>query len=82
MVFETDASIITYLMNNLIPMLVYNYIPSELYGKTYHDLFEIVFDVILPSGIIKDGTVQHIIVEYAIKYARNEDHYQLMVKWL
>jgi hypothetical protein len=65
-VTETDASIISYLLDTLLPLIVYDYIPSEIYSQTYSELFEIIFDQILPSGNIQGVGDLHSIVDNGI----------------
>ena len=44
-------------------------------------MFVLILDQVLASGSIKDDVTNHFIVETLITYARNEEHYDLLVKW-
>jgi hypothetical protein len=69
-------------MSILIPELLQNYIPSELYCDTNLQLFDAIMDGILTKDVIQEENTMHFVVESLIKFAANEDHYTLLVKWL
>ena len=78
---ETDVGVITDLMSSLIPQIVNNYIPFELYSETHDELFQVILDEFLASGILKDDSTKHLVVEHLLSSVRNEDHYKLVIKW-
>ena len=76
---ETSPEVISNLLGQVVPTIIKEHIPLKVYEQTYHEIFEIILDQIL----IKDlqNATQHMVVEYLLGNARNEDHFQLVVKW-
>ena len=69
-------------MSFLLPELMNNYIPAEMYCDTYHQLFNSILNEILANQTIQEENTLHFVVESMINFAVNEDHYRLLVKWL
>ena len=68
-------------MKNLIPTLIKNFIPVDIYEQAHHDIFDIILNSILSSGIIKDNATRHLVLEALLNSAVNEDHIGLLIKW-
>ena len=49
--------------------------PLDMYEQCHHEIFEMILDQILSSGIISDNTTKHDLIELMLNSARNEDHY-------
>ena len=78
---ETAVDVINELMKNLIPVLIKRYIPLEIFEQTHHDIFEIILDSLLTSGIIKDKPTQHLVFDAMLNSAGSDDHIELLIKW-
>jgi hypothetical protein len=81
LVGETAVDVISSVMRGVVPLVIKNYIPLEIYEKTHHDIFELYLDGILASGTIKDMSTKHLVLDSILTSARNEDHIQLLIKW-
>jgi len=67
LVSETDAGVITGLLRNLVPTIINKYIPrGSHWYKAHSEIFEIIVDEVLPSGVIKDDSTKHAVLEYAL----------------
>ena len=80
LVGETSVDVMTDVMRFVIPVVIKNYIPPEIYLKSHHDIFEL-FLAILGSGTITDKATQHLVLDAILSSARNEDHIALLVNW-
>ena len=82
LVFEKAIDVVTDLIKFIIPNTIRSFIPVEMYEKSHFEIFEIILDNILTSGNIKDNQTKSLLIESLIGSARNEEHINLIFKWL
>jgi len=73
--------VIKEVLRTVVPIIIKTYIPLSQYCEQNKDMFILILDELLASGFIKDEVTNHFIVETLISFARNEEHYDLLVKW-
>lgn len=73
LVRETAVDVITETFKMIVPSLIKNHIPLENYEECHHDIFELILDDILSSGIVKDNSTKHLLFDAMVTSARNDD---------
>lgn len=77
---ETDSGVLTDVLKFLIPVIIKNYMPTELYEKTHHTIFEFLLNI-MQSGKINDKSTVDLILDSMLTSARNENHYSMIMNW-
>lgn len=76
---ETAPDVITDTMRWLIPVIIKNYLPHEMYEKNQGEIFEMIVDGILTAGTLKnDKATLHLTMDALLSSARTEKHYKLL----
>ena len=70
---ETAVDVITETFRMIIPSLIKNHIPLESYEQCHAEIFTLILDNILSSGIVKDNSTKHLLFDAMITSARNDD---------
>ena len=73
--------IIAYVLGNLVPTIIETFLPLYIYEDSYKEIFELIYNDILPAGLINDTPTLHVLFEILIDCAKNEEHYPLLLQW-
>ena len=71
---ETAIGVITDLIKIIIPNIIKNFIPVDMYEECHFQMFEIILNNILTSGKFEDSQTKSLLVESLIGSARNDSH--------
>ena len=69
-------------MRFLIPEIIKNYMPIDVYQKNQGEVFEMILDGVLTSGSLKqDKSTMHLVIDALLNSTRNENHYKMLIEW-
>lgn len=68
-------------MKSIIPYVIRDFIPVEMYEQSNEQVFELILDSILTSGIIKDNSTRHTVIDALLIKARTEKHIKMLKDW-
>jgi len=80
LVGETQTNVLTDVLKSIIPVVIADFMPIELYEQSHKDMFEL-FLGILASGNITHKVTRELILEAILISAKDEGHIEQLINW-
>lgn len=79
---EKSSDVICDVLGNIIPNVIENYVDCTQYESVHKDLFAMILDEIVPNmSTDLDRATQQLVLDKLIESARDEEHYEVLLKW-